>query len=357
MYLPLEFSSRVAFPKPSRNPFLVACSEVIKDGLVPDALMMLTDSKFLDPPYKCTAILEPFRKSCIMAQESLLTISGIDPIKKYGKKWKDKLEPKILTSELISPYIVVNEWAVSKQVYCFDPEMELALADTEEVKINPSILQRLPFSTFYIEFADEGIFSSYAHGTFVRVGYTNGGYLIFFLRLRHDLSYHTGKCFIYNNDGIPTLINRDIDCIADGEVAADWNEFAMFAINALLYLCAANSQIEENPVTKQTYRPYSLSKNRFSEIRKWDVGVRYGKAVRLMDASDSVSLSQDSEEEITDEKTTSTRHRSPRPHMRRAHWHHYWTGKGRNELVLKWIEPVFIGSGLIPAVKHEVNSQ
>ena len=33
MYLPLEFCSRVAFPKPIRNPFLLTCSEVVRDGL------------------------------------------------------------------------------------------------------------------------------------------------------------------------------------------------------------------------------------------------------------------------------------------------------------------------------------
>lgn len=47
MYLPLEFCSRVAFPKPIRNPFLLSCSEVVRDGLVPDVLKMLTDSRFL----------------------------------------------------------------------------------------------------------------------------------------------------------------------------------------------------------------------------------------------------------------------------------------------------------------------
>ena len=33
MYLPLEFCFRVAFPKPIRNPFLLTCSEVVRDGL------------------------------------------------------------------------------------------------------------------------------------------------------------------------------------------------------------------------------------------------------------------------------------------------------------------------------------
>lgn len=37
-----------------------------------------------------------------------------------------------------------------------------------------------------------------------------------------------------------------------------------------------------------------------------------------------------------------------RPHMRRAHWHHFWTGKKGEErkLILKWIAPSFINTEL-----------
>lgn len=44
------------------------------------------------------------------------------------------------------------------------------------------------------------------------------------------------------------------------------------------------------------------------------------------------------------EKTGS--HAPKAPHVRRAHWHHYWTGARESAercLVLKWIPPVFVG--------------
>ena len=41
--------------------------------------------------------------------------------------------------------------------------------------------------------------------------------------------------------------------------------------------------------------------------------------------------------------------------MRRAHWQRYRVGPGRKEIVLKWIEPVLVGSGEITAVKHRVH--
>ena len=33
-----------------------------------------------------------------------------------------------------------------------------------------------------------------------------------------------------------------------------------------------------------------------------------------------------------------------RPHARRAHWQHYWIGKGRTELVLRWKDDSFVGT-------------
>lgn len=29
-------------------------------------------------------------------------------------------------------------------------------------------------------------------------------------------------------------------------------------------------------------------------------------------------------------------------HWRRGHWHHYWTGVGRKEKILKWVQPVYV---------------
>lgn len=31
-----------------------------------------------------------------------------------------------------------------------------------------------------------------------------------------------------------------------------------------------------------------------------------------------------------------------RPHVRRAHWHHYWVGEGRTKLEVRWIEPTLV---------------
>ena len=34
--------------------------------------------------------------------------------------------------------------------------------------------------------------------------------------------------------------------------------------------------------------------------------------------------------------------RTVRPHIRRANWHHYWTGPGRKSLEVRWIQPTLV---------------
>ena len=68
--------------------------------------------------------------------------------------------------------------------------------------------------------------------------------------------------------------------------------------------------------------------------------------------------SEEDEKEKFVADRTKTRHSSTvRAHVRRAHWHHYWTGKGRTELVLRWIAPTLVGSGEKPATIHRVSDK
>ena len=41
-------------------------------------------------------------------------------------------------------------------------------------------------------------------------------------------------------------------------------------------------------------------------------------------------------------KAVSENRKPPIPHFRAAHWSHYWTGKGRTNCELRWIEPIFV---------------
>ena len=64
---------------------------------------------------------------------------------------------------------------------------------------------------------------------------------------------------------------------------------------------------------------------------RWEVGYRLGAALRQ-------ALSEHEPAEPTGT------HASPRPHIRRAHWHSFWAGKRdqpeARSVTLKWLPPI-----------------
>lgn len=91
-------------------------------------------------------------------------------------------------------------------------------------------------------------------------------------------------------------------------------------------------------------------KDRYVEIRKWDVGFVTGPALQAQ------KRRLQSEESPTRDGS----HAPKRPHVRCGHWHHFWTGAKSDaenrRLVLKWLPPIFVGSvdDDLPVVVHPV---
>jgi hypothetical protein len=55
------------------------------------------------------------------------------------------------------------------------------------------------------------------------------------------------------------------------------SNYRLFLLQFLMYLSSKEPDIVESPDTINTYKPSSSLKNKYSEVRKWDVGCRYGK--------------------------------------------------------------------------------
>lgn len=274
---------------------------------------------------------------------------------------KSKDRDRNLAADIFSTHYIVTAWARSKQVYKFDAELELSLTSTEEVELPVRILDRLPYHTFYVDFADEGIFKSNYHGAFLHIVPEQAGYLVFVMIVKDDGHSRSSKmALVPGDDPDGTFFFSkenfaDTDCI---NCDLDWTTFVLFIVNALLYLCANNSEVEESILTKQTYRPSKTIKNRFSEVRQWECGYRYGAAVRKSKANGKGSLQNNNETVPQDARKIHSR-RTVIEHVRRAHWHHYWTGKRDEErkLILHWIPPTIVrGQKCDAAVIHKVES-
>lgn len=102
------------------------------------------------------------------------------------------------------------------------------------------------------------------------------------------------------------------------------------AINLLLYLCSEAPDIPdaENIRTKRS-RYYDGTPKRSATA---EVGARVGAALRAAAAAAPAE----------ERPAAQHAHASPVPHIRRAHWHHFWTGprdSAERRLILRWIPP------------------
>ena len=113
-----------------------------------------------------------------------------------------------------------------------------------------------------------------------------------------------------------------------------------------------NAEIAPDEEQKAITKRGVIIKDKYSEIRKWDVGFRTGSAIRLYEETEKLRN--------TENQNKNGSHASPRPHMRRGHWHHFWTGPKakpkERKLILKWLSPMAVAADPedAPIVFHKV---
>ena len=121
-------------------------------------------------------------------------------------------------------------------------------------------------------------------------------------------------------------------------------------VSLLLYLCSQAGEIGDG--TRAPKRPEPIKTKRGLRLfpadrpTTWDVGVRMGAALRA--AYHAAEVGQGGH------------HAGPRPHVRRAHWHGFWSGPrdaDARKFALKWLPPIPVNLDLgddLPAVVRPV---
>lgn len=246
--------------------------------------------------------------------------------------------------------LVANRWGKYKKVYEFDPELELLFCDVENVKIPTTMLDNLPFNSFYVQFSEHGIFSKNFHGCFVTFIKTETNYGLQFCRINHEYQTMGGFLDLILDEDINALITSDdVDWKnqkkSNPDVCADWNEFCFFILNAVLYLCAANKEVNESSSPIKIPKKWSkeeLKHNRPDKINLYECGFVYGQTVR----NNRLNEDKDAKKEINVEAMSSfgKKRKTPRPHPVRASWQHYWIGSGEDKKrILKFKAPYYQG--------------
>lgn len=260
----------------------------------------------------------------------------------------------------ISILVALATWRITQGIYKFDSDLYKSLWETSlDEKLPIEVFYRLPEWCVYVE--------SPAQYRWCRILLYG-----FFVHLEWDAnSGRTELRFLFDTEKgfIPQILHLTSLTITEC-LKSVWNEARKNTgielspqyipelrnaiipfISVTLYLCSQAADIYDlknkrdrpgNPKptkTKKGMRVFPVS-----EKTTWLVGYRIGASLR------KVYSHIDSAKNI--ESTGGVRS-SPRPHIRRAHWHSYWTGPktGPQKVVLKWLPPSLVsGDGVIPTI-------
>lgn len=138
------------------------------------------------------------------------------------------------------------------------------------------------------------------------------------------------------NEGKTKLSDLEITLFTDNKVLAKklQTDILSLCLPYVLYLSSINREVSE----KKYHVANKKVKKKFEKINTFSCGEEFSLRVRNFKAKSSSMNSEDGLMLIGEGK-------SKAPHIRRAHWHHYWKGKRngeKRELIMRWIEPTFI---------------
>lgn len=255
----------------------------------------------------------------------------------------DALPPHLVGD--VGRLAAIGTWRYSQGVYQFHPDLRAALTDTIVAGPLPSeVLLRLPEWAVYIETPGRHWFNQPLHGFWAHLEWdANDGRreLRLLLDCQQDLlpiPLHLGAWTV--TEAVDRMVDEmrrqaatiGVTVPVAPEAVQDLAATVNPLLSPLLYLCSDEPEIDDarqpggrpgRPRPKKTKRGWRLFPADGPRI--WTVGQELGAALR---------------QARTGEAAGSTR----RAHLRRAHWHGYWTGpRDRQRFIYRWIAPHLVG--------------
>jgi hypothetical protein len=239
-------------------------------------------------------------------------------------------------------------WKYCQGIYRFSPELLSALADSPVSGDLPSdVLFRLPEWCVYVETPGMTCYGKPLHGFWAHLEHdmNNGQDELRFLldfddeqsaTILHIGQWSVEKALLRSLEESITQAKMygGID-VPEGleSVAPDLAAQISPLVSVLLYLCSSEPDIDgHTPGSTPGYPHLRKTKNGFrlfepEKPRLWRVGEKIGEQLRQAHSG------------VQTGRTVAT-------HIRRAHWHGFWTGPrtGERNFVYHWIPPLLVGS-------------
>jgi len=258
-------------------------------------------------------------------------------------------------------------WLKSKQIFAFDETLEKELIAQEfSGDIPGEVLYRMPVPCVYVQLhADSRIFSADTitdgffawmefdpnmNAPFLSVtaltaeGTLQAAIMCHMLgTIEESLNAFTSHASKVMKDprvkgsDLERLMSRSLNSAAMARDA----EILKKVFNLLLYLCTDEPDYDNQPrrvKAKPTYTTYTPERPP-CRTNITNVGTRIGAAIRL-DRQKAKELNDEAEQQSEHRK-----HASPIAHIRRGHYHSFWTGAKESvdrKIVVKWLPPMLI---------------
>ena len=239
-------------------------------------------------------------------------------------------------------------WRCSKGIYRFAPEIYSALINQPLTGDLPmKLLHRLPEWAVYIEtpglsYERKPMHGFIAHLDFNLFSFDTDLQFAMFLEGREmpktvALPFGDGSINDAMNrvDQVDSFFGNPNVNVRYVGTRDEYRRTFSAMLQLLLYLCSEEPDIPtiQHPSARRTFSGAVRSPR---EPQVWDVGVRVSRFIREYSASSYPS------------EYRGGTHASPRPHIRSAHWHTFWTGPRKEEFpirkpVVKWIPPIPVG--------------
>jgi len=227
-------------------------------------------------------------------------------------------------------------WRPTQGIYRFDPTLLKHLLDTPITGDLPSEhLYRLPEWCVYVELPVSDMRGFFAHLEYdandgrselrILIDTTLGRLLPVPIHLGGTLERGVSEAFA--EAGANGLV------YLPPEMHGHVTRLIAPMISVLLYLCAPDADMRptrgRGPVKPKLVRGKQGPRMPAAKsLEVWETGFNLGAQLRDAEASEGASG------------------RSVRGHVRRAHWHSYWTGSGESKaLTIKWLSPILVAAG------------
>lgn len=255
--------------------------------------------------------------------------------------------------DLMGYYDVRNIWRKNKLSYVIDNDLFDTLINMETPKLAPvDCLSKLPANCFYIDYNGKGSeICENLEGTFITTDETSEElnivltHLVNSEKLSRELLISTVYRLPYDGDSsdkfipnIPSYEDNKIMCEDDIVRNVNEKKLSKIIFNFLVYLHAANRDVQISERTRKNHETvHTTIKNKFREVKEFEVGFTYGRTIRSGDTRVKY---------VGGEKPNGVANSPKSSHYRSAHWHHYWVGSGEDkQLIIKWVEGVFVNGG------------